>query len=61
MTFNQRERIAFALIAGVIIVVGASTAVVVSGGTISNEYRMGVVAYTVIVGFISSVVFGRGR
>jgi hypothetical protein len=61
MTFNQKERIAFALIAGVIIVVGTSTAAVVSGATIPNEFRLGVVAYTVFVGFISSVVFGRGR
>ena len=61
MTFNQKERIAFALIAGVIIVVGASTAVVVSGGEFSNEYRMGVVAYTIFVSFVSTLVFGRGR
>jgi len=59
MTFNQKERIAFALIAGVIIVVGTLTALVVSGATVPNEWRMGVVAYTVLVGFISSVVFGR--
>jgi hypothetical protein len=59
MTFNQRERLAFALIAGVIIVVGTLTALVVSGATVPNELRMGVVAYTVLVGFISSVVFGR--
>jgi hypothetical protein len=61
MTDAQKERIAFAMIAGVIILVGTSTAAVVSGATLSNEFRMGVVAYTVFVGFISSVVFGRGR
>lgn len=61
MTFNQRERIAFALIAGVIIVVGTLTALVVSGATIPTELRLGVVAYTVLVGFISSVVFGGSR
>jgi uncharacterized membrane protein len=61
MTFNQKERIAFALIAGVIIVVGASTAVVASGGEFSNEYRMGVVVYTIFVSFVSTLVFGRGR
>lgn len=61
MTDAQKERIAFAMIIGVIILVGTSTAAVVSGSTLSNEFRMGVVAYTVFVGFISSVVFGRGR
>ena len=58
---DNKERIAFGLIAGVIIVVGTSTALVVSGATIPNEFRMGVVAYTVLVGFISSVVFGGSR
>ena len=61
MTDAQKERIAFALIAGVIIVVGASTAAVVSGSTLSNEFRIGVAVYTIFVGFISSLVFGRGR
>jgi len=58
---DNKERIAFGLIAGVIIVVGTSTAAVVSGATLPNEFRLGVVAYTVLVGFISSVVFGGSR
>lgn len=61
MSNKQRERLAFALIAGVIILVGSSTAVVVSGGTFPDEYRIAVCVYTVLVGFISSVVFGAGR
>lgn len=58
---DNRERIAFGMIVGVIILVGTSTALVVSGATMPNEFRLGVVAYTVLVGFISSVVFGGSR
>lgn len=61
MNAKQQERLAFAMIAGLIIVVGTSTAAVVSGSTLSNEFRLGVVAYTIFVSFVATLVFGRGR
>jgi hypothetical protein len=58
---DNKDRIAFGLIAGLIITVGTSTALVLSGAEVPNEYRMGIVAYTVFVSFVATAVFGRDK
>lgn len=58
---DHKEKLAALMVIALIIFVGTQLAIALTGAVVSNEYRVAVVAWTILTVFVSTTVFGRNR